>query len=155
MQSAARSIWNGKTLAMYLVITGICLLGTATIVLADGAAGPAGGGPAGGGAAAGQPPQPSFIASLLPIVLIFGVFYFLVLRPQKKRMEEHKKLVESVKQGDQIVTQSGLLGYVRGQDEKLVTLEIADDVKVRLLRSQIATVVDPDKGVQELQPAPR
>ncbi len=75
----------------------------------------------------------------VPFIFIFVIFYFLIIRPQAKRQKDHQKFLTEVKRGDEIVTSSGILGRVEGISDQFVTLEIADGVKVKMLRSQIAT----------------
>ncbi|OIQ17572.1 MAG: preprotein translocase subunit YajC [Bacteriovorax sp. MedPE-SWde] len=87
--------------------------------------------------AAGAAKQPAFM-QFLPIVLIFGIFYFLMLRPQKKQLEEEKKMMSELAKGDEVYTKSGLLGSIAGITEKVITLEVADNVKVKVLKSQVA-----------------
>lgn len=81
--------------------------------------------------------QPAFM-QFLPIVFIFAIFYFLMLRPQKKQLEEEKKMLSELAKGDEIYTKSGMLGVVAGITEKVITLEIADNVKIKVLKSQVA-----------------
>ena len=92
-------------------------------------------------AAVATPPQPSFVGALFPMVMILGVFYFLIIRPQQKKMKQQQEMLGSLKDGDEVVTTSGILGQIRGMTESVVTLEIADQVKIKILRSQIAQVV--------------
>ena len=83
----------------------------------------------------------SLFGSLLPFLLIILVFYFLILRPQQKRQKERQKLLESVKKGDKVITSSGMHGVVEGMDDKTVLVKIADNTKVKMERSAIATIV--------------
>ncbi len=83
--------------------------------------------------------QPSAFEMFVPFIFIFVIFYFLIIRPQSKRQKDHQKFLTEVKRGDEIVTSSGILGRVEGLTEQFVTLEIADGVRVKMLRSQIAT----------------
>lgn len=85
--------------------------------------------------------QPSFLATIVPFVLMFAVIYFLMIRPQQKKMKEQQSMLGALKNGDEVVTTSGLLGRVAGMTEKVVTLEIADNVKVKMLKSQVSQVV--------------
>jgi preprotein translocase subunit YajC len=85
-----------------------------------------------------MPAQPSTLEMLLPFVFIFVIFYFLIIRPQGKRLKEHEKFVSDLKRGDAIVTNSGILGTIDGLAEQVVTLEIANGVKIKLLKKQIA-----------------
>lgn len=76
------------------------------------------------------------------LILIFGIMYFLLIRPQQQKMKEHKKMVESLRRGDQVVTQGGLIGKVsKVKDDNEVEVELAEGVKVRVVRSTIAQVM--------------
>jgi preprotein translocase subunit YajC len=88
--------------------------------------------------AAGAPQQPNAFVQFFPFILIFFVFYFLVIRPQKKKMQNEQKLLSELKKGDEIVTKSGVLGSIVGLTDKLVTLEVSQGVKIKILRTQIA-----------------
>ena len=83
--------------------------------------------------------QPSAFEMFVPFIFIFVIFYFLIIRPQSKRQKDHQKFLAEVKRGDEIITSSGILGRVEGITDQFVTLEIADGVKIKMLRSQIAT----------------
>ncbi|MDX9741806.1 MAG: preprotein translocase subunit YajC [Gammaproteobacteria bacterium] len=80
-------------------------------------------------------------ASLLPLILIFVIFYFLLLRPQIKRAKEHKKMVEALARGDEVITTGGLLGRITRLDENFVSLELAEGVVVRVQRSAVGSMV--------------
>ena len=82
---------------------------------------------------------PNAFEMFIPFVFIFVIFYFLIIRPQSKRQKDHQKFLTEVKRGDEVVTSSGILGRVEGINDNFVTLEIADGVKVKMLRNQIAT----------------
>lgn len=88
----------------------------------------------GGGAAGG-------FLGLLPLILIFVIFYFLLLRPQVKRAKEHKKMVGALSRGDEVVSNGGLLGRITRLDDHFISLEIADGVIVRLQRTAVASMV--------------
>ena len=77
------------------------------------------------------------LLSLLPLVLIFVVFYFLLIRPQQKRAQEHKKMGEGIKSGDEVVTNGGTLGKITGIGEQFVTLEVAAGVEIKVQRQAI------------------
>ena len=83
------------------------------------------------------------IASLVPLFLIFGIMYFLLIRPQQKKLKEHQAMVEALRRGDQVVTAGGLVGKVTGvkEAEKEIEVEIAQGVKVRVIRSTISAVL--------------
>lgn len=87
--------------------------------------------------AAGAPAKPGTLEMFLPFIFIFGIFYFLVIRPQVKRQKEHQKMVSDLKRGDAIITASGIFGTIESLSEKFVTVEIADGVVIKILRSQI------------------
>lgn len=84
----------------------------------------------------------SAIASFLPLVLIFAIMYFLLIRPQQKKLKDHKSMVSALRRGDQIVTQGGVLGKVtKVGEDSFVEVEIADGVKVKVVKSTIAQVM--------------
>lgn len=85
-------------------------------------------------AAAGQP---STAMNFVPIVLVIAVFYFLVFRPQKRQIEEEKKVLGSLEKGNRVFTKSGIFGTIVGMTEKVVDLEIADNTRIKILRSQL------------------
>jgi preprotein translocase subunit YajC len=82
-----------------------------------------------------------FISSLVPLVLLFGIFYFLIIRPQQTRMKAHQAMVAAVKRGDTVVTAGGLIGKVsKVKDDGELMVEIADNVQVRVLKSTLTEV---------------
>ena len=86
--------------------------------------------------------QPSLIGSLIPFVLIFGVFYFLLIAPARKKQKKHQNLVEGLKNGDKVITNGGLHGTVVGVSTEVVQLKIADQVRIDVSRNAIAVVQD-------------
>lgn len=84
--------------------------------------------------------QPSMIASFIPLILIFLIFYFLLIRPQQKKQKEHKVLLDSIKKGDEILTSGGILGKVLKTDNEKLTVEITKGVNVIVIRSTVADV---------------
>ncbi|UWQ22743.1 preprotein translocase subunit YajC [Jannaschia sp. W003] len=84
----------------------------------------------------------STLGSFIPLILIFAIMYFLLIRPQQKKVKEHRAMVDALRRGDQIVTQGGLIGkVVKVRDDNEVEVELAENVKVRVVRSTIAQVV--------------
>ena len=82
-----------------------------------------------------------FISTMFPLLMLFGIFYFLLIRPQQQRMKAHQQLVESVKRGDTVVTAGGLIGKVaKVKDDGEIMVEIADNVQVRVLKSTLSEV---------------
>jgi len=77
-------------------------------------------------------------AGLLPLVLMFGVIYFLLIRPANKQRNQHTRLLNELKKGDEIVTSGGIWGKIATLDDKVATLEIADKVKIRIQRDRIS-----------------
>ncbi len=90
------------------------------------------------------PPQggtegaPNPIMSFLPLIIIFAIFYFLLIRPQQKRAKQHRDFLDSLQRGDEVMTAGGLIGRIKGLTDDVVTLEVADNVRVKVGRSQIA-----------------
>ena len=81
------------------------------------------------------------IASFVPLILIFAIMYFLLIRPQQKKVKEHKAMVGAVRRGDQVVTQGGLIGKVtKVKEDNELEVEIANGVKVRVVQSTLADV---------------
>lgn len=78
------------------------------------------------------------LVSLIPIFLVFGIFYFLLLAPMRKRQKALQKMVSELKRGDRVVTNGGLLGEIAAVEDRLVHLKLSDNVKVRVLKSAIA-----------------
>jgi preprotein translocase subunit YajC len=84
----------------------------------------------------------SAITSFVPLILIFAIMYFLLIRPQQKKLKEHKAMVEALRRGDQVLTQGGILGkVVKVNEDGVLDVEIAEGVKVRMPRSAIAQVM--------------
>jgi preprotein translocase subunit YajC len=83
---------------------------------------------------------PDFLISILPFILIFAVIYFLIIRPQNQRMKQHKEMIGAVRRGDTVVTSGGIVGKVAKVTEDEATVEIADGVKVRVIKSTISDV---------------
>lgn len=93
--------------------------------------------------------QPDPFLSFLPLILIFVVFYFLLIRPQQKRAKEHKGMVDALKKGDWIVTNGGMLGKITDLGENFVKLQVSDGVEVKVQRPAVAALM-PKESVKEL-----
>lgn len=93
-----------------------------------------------GSSPAGTTGSSSFM-SFIPLIFMFAIFYFLLIRPQQKKAKEHKALLETLKKGDQVVTAGGIHGKVTAIDDGVVVLEIATGVNIRINKGYIATVV--------------
>jgi len=82
------------------------------------------------------------VGQFIPLILIFGIRYFLLIRPQQKKMKEHQNMVSSLRRGDQVVTQGGLIGkVVKVKENNELEVELAEGVKVRVVQSTIAQVL--------------
>ena len=81
-------------------------------------------------------------AQFVPLILIFAIMYFLLIRPQQRKLKDHKKMVESLRRGDMIVTQGGLIGKVtKVKEDNELEVELSDGVKVRVVQSTVAQVL--------------
>jgi len=98
--------------------------------------------PSGGGESAGAG---SIFTSFLPFVLIIGIFYFLIIRPQNKKRKETEKMLSSLKKGDKIVTIGGIYGTVSTVKETTVIIKVDDNVKLEFLRSAVSSVITASK----------
>lgn len=90
-----------------------------------------GGGTSGGG-------QGGAFGAFIPLILMFAIFYFLLIRPQQKKSKQHREMIASLKKGDRVVTSGGLHGVITGISDDVVTMEIAPKVRVKVSRSSIA-----------------
>ena len=95
--------------------------------------------PGGGGGS-----QASMLSTLLPLVVIFAIFYFLMIRPQKR----HKEMLTALKKGDRVVTRGGMMGTIDAIAENVVTLEVANEVRIRFSRESISGVESANAGNQ-------
>ena len=81
-------------------------------------------------------------AQVVPLILIFAIMYFLLIRPQQRKLKDHKKMVESLRRGDMIVTQGGLIGKVtKVKEDNELEVELSEGVKVRVVQSTVAQVL--------------
>jgi preprotein translocase subunit YajC len=85
----------------------------------------------------GAAPQGGGLMSLLPLILIFVILYFLLIRPQQKKAKAHQQFVADLKKGDKVITSGGLYGRITGLTDKYITLEIAEQVRVKVVRSHV------------------
>ncbi len=92
-------------------------------------------GEGGGGSATNQ------FAAFVPLILMVGIFYFLLIRPQQKKQKDHRMMLSNLQKGDVVVTQGGLQGKITGLTDTVATIEIAEKVRVKIQRGYIAAVV--------------
>jgi preprotein translocase subunit YajC len=94
----------------------------------------------GGGGAGGGEGSAGGFGAFLPLILMFAIFYFLLIRPQQKKAKAHKQLLATIKKGDHVVSSGGLHGVVTGITDDVVTMEIAPKVRVKVARGSISGV---------------
>jgi preprotein translocase subunit YajC len=85
--------------------------------------------------------QPSMLGGILPLIIIFVVFWFLLLRPQMKRAKEHRELLSKLQKGDEVITSGGMAGRIEELGESFVVVEVADKVNVKVQRGAITAVL--------------
>lgn len=100
-----------------------------------------------GGAVTGQ--GAGGFSSLVPIILMFVIFYFLLIRPQQKKTKEHREMISHLKKGDRVITSGGLYGRITAVSEATMTVEIADKVRVKVARGNVSQVVQSSSQSQE------
>ena len=103
-------------------------------------------GPSGGG---GDASGPGFLISMIPILLMFAIIYLLLIRPQQKKQREHQAMLDALQNGDKVVTQGGIIGVITGLKADVVTVRIADDVRIDLQRNAISRLISSKKGSKE------
>jgi preprotein translocase subunit YajC len=94
-----------------------------------------------GAAAPGAPASPGTGAMLVPFAVMFGIMYLFMIRPQQKKMKEQQNMLGALKEGDEVLTSSGILGTVKSITDRMVTLEIDTNVKLRVLKTQVSAVL--------------
>ncbi len=99
------------------------------LVYAMGTGGTGGGGQSGG------------LGAFLPLIIIFAIFYFLLIRPQQKKAKQHKQILAALKKGDKVVSSGGLHGVITGLSDDVVTVEISPKVRVKITRGSISGVI--------------
>lgn len=102
------------------------------------------GGGAGGGAGG--------FSGFIPLILMFVIFYFLLIRPQQKKTKEHREMISNLKKGDRIITSGGLHGRITGLDESTLTVEIADKVRVKVARGNVGARVQAATVKEQAEP---
>ncbi len=90
---------------------------------------------------AGQPT--GGLTPLIPMILMFVIFYFLLIRPQQKKQKEHREMIENLKKGDRIITGGGIHGRITGVGDTTLTVEIAEKVRVKVNRANVAGLAQP------------
>jgi preprotein translocase subunit YajC len=101
---------------------------------------PAGGGSGGGCAPGGEGGQSGLGGMLIPLILMFAVFYFLLIRPQQKKQKEHQKMISELQKGDHVVTSGGIHGVISSLKEETITVKVADNLKLEVSRGNVSAV---------------
>lgn len=105
--------------------------------------------------AAAQSPFSSTFSGFIPLILIFLVFYFLLIRPQQKKMQEHRKMVESLKRGDKVVAAGGILGTIAKVEEAgVIQVEIAPEVKIRVRADSVTDITNRNEVAETKEKKP-
>ncbi len=99
--------------------------------------------------AAAEQPQQSPLMTFMPFIVIFVIFYFLMIRPQKKKMEKEKKMLGALGKGDEIFTKSGMMGTIMGLNDKIATIQVSEGVNIKILRGEVGGLA---KNILETQP---
>jgi preprotein translocase subunit YajC len=86
--------------------------------------------------------QGNFFASFLPLIVLFGIFYFLIIRPQQKQAKEHQEMINSLKKGDRIITTGGLIVEVVKPEEDFIKVKLNDDVVVKLSKEFVSSKIE-------------
>lgn len=94
-----------------------------------------------GGGTGGAGGQGGGFGAFIPLILMFAIFYFLLIRPQQKKAKQHRELLSALKEGDKVVSSGGLHGTITGIKEDVVTMEIAPKIRVKVSRGSIAGIV--------------
>jgi preprotein translocase subunit YajC len=90
--------------------------------------------------------QSGGLGAFLPLIIIFAIFYFLLIRPQQKKAKQHKQILSALKKGDRVVSSGGLHGVITGLSDDVVTMEISPKVRVKVSRASIAGVARKAEG---------
>lgn len=89
---------------------------------------------------------PGALMSFIPLILVFVIFYFLLIRPQQKKVKEHRQMLDRLKKNDEVVTSGGIYGKVVALTDAVVTLEVAPNVRIRVQRPQVGEILKGEKA---------
>ena len=101
------------------------------------------------GANGAQQGQAGGIAGFLPIIILFAIFYFLLIRPQQKKAKDHREMVANLKKGNRIITSGGIYGTIQAIDETTIGLEIAEKIKIKIARGNVAALLSDNEPAQK------
>jgi preprotein translocase subunit YajC len=94
----------------------------------------------------GQGAQGGGFGAFIPLILMFVIFYFLLIRPQQKKQKEHTLMIKNLRKGDRVMTNGGIMGTIASLDETTIHLEVANKVKVKINRGYVAALISPQAG---------
>lgn len=140
--------WGLGVVLMSALMMGAFALGGSTLASAQTAA-PAPALPAGAGTPEAAQSPVGGLASMVPMLIFFGIFYVLVLMPQRKRQKEQDAMIKALKSGDTVLTTSGFMGRITQVEDHWVLLELAENVRVKLIKSQITKVLTGDGAIPQ------
>lgn len=90
-----------------------------------------------------------FVQLLLPLIVVFAIIYFMIIRPQQKRQREHRSMLDSLRRGDEVITQGGLIGKIVKVSDDQVDLDIAENTRVSIVKTMIVTLRHPTGGAPD------
>jgi preprotein translocase subunit YajC len=96
----------------------------------------------------GQPQTPSLFSALVPFILVFGIFYLLIIMPQRKKQKKHMAMIEQLKPGDRLITTGGIFGTVMGVQKDRIELKIAANTKIDITRSAVGAILGQAEGAE-------
>ncbi|NPA16236.1 preprotein translocase subunit YajC [Persephonella sp.] len=97
----------------------------------------------------GGDPMSSIIGAVLWMVILIAIFYFLLYRPQQQQRKKHQEFINSLKKGDKVITSGGIIGEIKGIDEKTVTLKVAEGTMIKVLKTAISAPFEEEKEQKE------
>lgn len=92
------------------------------------------------GQAAPAAGQGNLLSMLAPMLIVFAIFYFLMIRPQQQQQKKHKSMIDALKKGDEVITRAGIIGTIYAIADSIVTLEVENNVRFKMLRDQVASL---------------
>ena len=98
------------------------------------------------GQGAGEAGAQGGLGAFIPLIIMFVIFYFLLIRPQQKKAKQHKEMINNLKKGDRVITSGGIYGTITSLDELNATIEVADQVKIKVVRGNIVSLANSENS---------